>query len=111
MAVRLITGSTVTVTAAGTAVIVDTTVPPQKAVSSVLIQADFANTGRVYVGDENVTAENGYFLEPGNSIEISGDNRTLGQDEVILTDLYIDADNAGSKVRVGFFVKRKGPNW
>lgn len=110
MAVKMMTGSVIPVPVAGTAVPLDAATPTARAASSVLIQAEFGNTGTIYIGDSTVTTTTGFALCPGDSMEISGDNRTFGQDEVIVNDLFVNADSAGDKVRVGFFVKRKGTN-
>ena len=110
MAVKLTTGLVISVTVAGTAVPLNTATPIPRAASSVLIQADFSNTGSVYIGDSTVTTSTGFELPAGGSIEIGGDHRRLGQDEIILNDLFVNADTSNDKVRVGFFVKRKGTN-
>lgn len=78
---------TATVAAAGVRVQVSAASVPAKSVS---IQADTANAGDIYVGDNTVAAANGYILHQGQSIEMDIDDLNL---------VYIDAANNGDSVR------------
>lgn len=68
-----------TVTTAGTRVALGTDVVN----SSLIIKADPANTGKIYVGDVTVTSSNGFILAAGDQIIIDEAGR--------LMDIYIDA--------------------
>lgn len=110
MATKFVTGTVVTVPTAGDAVQLLTSTPAARAAASILVQAQYSNTGYIYIGDENVTDTDGLMLGPGETIEFGGNDRRSGQDELILSDLYITSDVDGESVRVGFFVRRPGPN-
>ena len=107
MAVKLTTTAAITVAAAGTAVTVSAI---NRAVSSVIIQAEDGNTGNIFVGDSTVDSSNGIILTPGEATEISGDDRRSGLDELILSDVFVDAATNGDAVRVAFFARRSGTN-
>ena len=111
MALILRTGNTVSIAIAGVAVQLNSSTPNARTAASVLVQSDLDNANRIYIGDSSVAISNGFILTPGDSIEITGDQRKNGQDEVIINDIYIVGTGVGDKVRVGYFIKRSGPNW
>lgn len=100
---KLITLDAVVVAAAGTAVPISATVIRS---GSVIIEAHPDNTGDMYVGDSNVDATNGITLQPGQSVEISGNHLRNGDDEIILSDIYVDAATNGDEVRVSYLGRR-----
>jgi hypothetical protein len=102
MAAKLALPGTITVTTAGTRVPLSATSLPT---NSVLIQADTANTGYIYVGDSTVASTNGHVLSAGDAIEIRIDvNGRV--DEVDLADIYVDASVNSQKARVSV-IRRK----
>lgn len=97
MAQKVKLGSVVTVATAGTAVALDSS---PIASSSIVVQSDPTNTGRMYVGDSTVDSTNGVVLEPGQTFEFEGDDRRGGGDEYRLDEIFVDAAVNGEKVRV-----------
>ncbi len=96
MAAGLVTKSAVTVTTAGTRVVLSATT---LWCNSIIVQADTANTGYVYIGDSSVASTNGIALAAGESysITISVNGRN---DEIDLGLLYADTSVNSNKVRV-----------
>lgn len=103
MAIKLKTGTVVTVTTAGTRVQISSQV---RAVSSILIQGDESNKGNIYLGDDTVTASNGQAIGPGKGAEISGDQRPSGTEELFINELYLDASKDGDKARISYFIRK-----
>lgn len=101
MAIKLKTGSVVTVVTAGIAVPISTTLVR---VASVVLQSDVGNTKNVFFGDSTVSETNGQALGPGESAEITGPHRPGGTDELLLDDLFVDSIRNGAQVRVAFFI-------
>lgn len=101
MAIKPVTSSVVTVASAGTAVAVSATATP---ITSILIEADRANTGNIFVGDSAVDSTNGTELTPGGSISYQSDEPQT--DEFILSDFFVDAATNGDKARVHFTKRR-----
>ena len=110
MATKLVTGTPVSVPVPGTAVPLTAASPLPRATTSLVLQSDPDNKKDIYVGDSTVTALNGLVISPGSIIEFAGIDRRLGQDELIINDIHIDAVNADEFVRVAFFVRRSGVN-
>jgi hypothetical protein len=77
----------------------------QLMVSSVTIQADFNNTGRVAFGGSNVTPSNGAEIPPGDSASVGDEYRAGHTDEIDLNKLYVTSSVAGSVVRVVYTKK------
>ena len=100
MALKIVTSSPTTVTTAGTAVEISANIT---AIRSIVLQADAANTGIVYVGDSSVTSSNGIQLKAGDSVSITPDNK---DNELVISDLYVNADTNGSIVRVSYETNR-----
>ena len=75
-----------TVTTAGARVALGTDVVN----SSLVIKADPANTGKIYIGDVTVTSSNGFILTAGDQIIIN----EVGK----LADIYIDGSANTQKV-------------
>lgn len=104
MALKLKTDSAVNVATAGTRVQLTSS---DTIFSSIIIQAKSANTGIIYVGDSSVSSANGLELSAGESLEISGDLRNEGQtDELVMSDLWIDASVNGEGVKIARYIKR-----
>lgn len=76
----------VNVTTAGTAVSLGSS---QSLNDGVVIKANEANTGNIYVGDSSVSSSNGLVLEAGESVMV-------GIDDV--SKVYIDSDNDGEGI-------------
>jgi len=101
MAVKAITGTVVTIAAAGTAQQASTTAIP---ISSITFQAESGNTGNTFIGDSTVDSTDGLVLEPGLDITFTVvDSQT---DEFILSDFWIDAATNGDKVRFSYIKRR-----
>lgn len=90
--------SVVTVATPGTRVQLSAT--PVLDSASIIIQADTANTGNVYVGDVTVTSLNGILLPPGAAISLDGDEVGGNYLQIDADKVYIDAATSGNKVRV-----------
>lgn len=102
MSQKLKTGSVVNVPASGTRVALSST---ELKSSNIVVQAASGNTNKIYVGDSTVTATNGISLEPGQTINVTGDVRRGGGDEYDLSDIFVDADTNDDKVRVMFSIR------
>ena len=100
---KVITGTTQTVTTNGTRVQLSSTATT---VLSVIVQADGANTGALYVGDSTVSSTDGLQLSPGQSISINAELVGGNSDGFTLTDIYIDSDSNGSKARFAYITRR-----
>lgn len=103
MTQKMFTLPVVTVAAAGTRVPLTA---GHVVASTCVVEADPANTGYVYVGDDTVTSTNGMALLPGDSVTIESDKIKSGNEEIFLEDIYVDAQTSGNKVRVQY-LKRK----
>ena len=55
----------------------------------IVVKADSANTGKIYVGDSSVTTTNGYVLEAGEGISFEIDD---------VSKVYVVADTDNQKV-------------
>ena len=90
----------ITVAAAGTRQQVSST---RIIASSVLIQADHDNTGKIYVGDSAVSATRTLaVLEAGESVEIDSEVFNGRGQQYDLSQIYVDASVSADKVRVGY---------
>ena len=103
MALRFVTMAELDIPTAGTAVQVSASAIP---VSTVIFQADPANTGAVYVGDSAVAATRGIVLNPGDITSISADRLGQTGQELRLSDFYVDAATNGNDVRVSYIKSR-----
>jgi len=86
----VIAGGAKTVSAAGTAEAISSTV---SGVTSLIIRAKTANTGVIYVGDSTVSSSDNAGIEAGVSIDFP-----LHLSPVSLTNVYIDASVTGEGV-------------
>lgn len=93
----------VTVTTAGSRVRLTTSDIPA---TSIAIVADPLNTLNVYVGDSTVSASTGFPLAPGDVMPLSADRTRGYSEEMMLSDIYVDADTNGNKVRVFYLGRR-----
>jgi hypothetical protein len=66
----------------------------------VMIQADKANSGNVFIGDDTVTTSIGIELDAGESISLADIGVAKGIHEWDLTKIYAIADGAAQKIRV-----------
>lgn len=70
---------------------------------SVIITASSTNSGIIYVGDSSVTSSNGVELKAGEALSISARMAgRSGNDDVDLSQIWIDASSSGSAVRVAY---------
>lgn len=103
MAQKLFTSTIVTVVTAGTRVALSSVPTP---VTSILIEADIGNTDNIYVGDDSVDSTNGIRLVPGESVSVGSDQIPRQDDELFLSDVFLDADTNGDKARIQFIKRR-----
>lgn len=104
MALKLTQLGQVTVTSAGTRVQITATSTPTYYVT---IQADPGNSGTIYVGDSSVSSTVcAAALSAGASIRIEGPKYRNSTDEVVLSDIYVDASANSQKVNVGYLKNR-----
>lgn len=104
MAVKLFTLAQVSVASAGTRVQVSATSTP---VSTIIFAAPAANTGKIYIGDSDVSATRYAFeVSPGAAAAISADYAGGSGEEFILSDFYVDAATSGDDLNVSY-VKRR----
>ena len=87
----------VTVVSAGVAYPI--TASPQY-VASVSLQANYNNGGRVSVGGENVTNDNGILLDKGESAVIERPANTRDDIEIEAGSIYVTSTSSGDIVRV-----------
>lgn len=73
---------------------------------SVIISADSLNTGKVYVGDSSVSSTNGVELSAGEDIILDADYLGNAEDELDLSDIYVDTASNGNKVRIQYFTRK-----
>lgn len=105
MALLLSTSSVVVVTTAGTRVPLSLEARP---LPSIVIQGNVTNKRNIYLGDSTVTRTNGIAIGPGETVEITGSEAGSATEELIFSDLYIDADVSGESVRIAFFKRKPG---
>lgn len=75
--------------------------------SGIIFQANDANTGKIYIGDNTVTSSNGIFIGPGQTYVVSSQSLDGVMDaELILSDYYLDADTSGNSCRVHYLTVR-----
>ncbi len=86
-----------TVASAGTA---EAIVASPVRAASILIQADVDNTGNMYLGDSTVDDSNGIEVAPGQVIEWTGDQARGIEQQIDMSQIYVDADNDGEGIRI-----------
>jgi hypothetical protein len=96
MAEKLYVGGSQSVSSAGTRVQLSSSSVP---VNSIIIQADSGNTGLIYVGDSSAASANGIILGAEDSLIISGSDRRGSIDQLLPSDIYIDASASSQGVR------------
>ena len=102
MAAKIEARSVVTVVSGGTAVPLSATSLP---VSSIIIQAEYTNIGRVSIGDSAVTTSTGIEIGPGDTFTLNIESLAkVG--EFDLADVYVVSNTAGDKVRL-LILRRK----
>lgn len=97
MAQTLKTLAVATVAAAGTAIQINATNTPAASIS---IQANASNLGNIYVGDSTVDSTTGQVLIAGQQLSLTPEQRSKYGDELIVSDIFIDADNNGESARI-----------
>lgn len=103
MAYKLRTSSVVTVASAGTAQPLSAT---SVLATDIIIMADHANGGRIFVGDSTVSSTTGQFLAAGESLTISTATVRGTADDFDLADIYVDAATNGDKARVAYIARK-----
>ena len=76
-------------------------------VTNITIQWAPTNAGNLYIGDSLVTATRGLILNAANPVaNISVDDTEADEDKIYinLMDIWIDAANAGDKVKLSYLV-------
>lgn len=103
--IKLFTLPEATVTTAGTRVQLSAT---DIRITTLIVQADPANTGNIFIGDDNVASNRASaVLEPDASFVITADaSGRSGWEEFTLSDFYIDSSANGDKAYVSY-VKRR----
>lgn len=102
MALKLYTLAQITVATSGTEQQVSATATP---ISTLVVTAPAANTGKIYVGDSDVSTTRGIEVAPGATVSITADYSGTGE-ELILSDFYIDAATDGDKANVSYMKRR-----
>lgn len=105
MPVRVRTFDPVTCSSANTAYPLVAYAQTRQYVTSVSVQAEATNVGKVYLGDSSVTTSNGVFVEAGDSIEITADIGGKHSDEFALDQVYVTSGTSGNAVRIIAFVR------
>lgn len=77
--------------------------------SSVVFEADAANTGKIFFGDSTVTVNNGQSISPGSKFEVSFDNQYGNNNIFDLANFYFDTATTSNVVRV-CYIKWITPN-
>lgn len=103
--IKLFTLPEVTVTTAGTRVQISAV---DTRITTILIQADPANTGKIYVGDDLVSSTRASSVLSANASEaITSDaSGRGGWEEFTLSDFYLDASVNGDKAYVSYIKRR-----
>ncbi len=70
--------------------------------SSITIQADYNNVGRISVGGSTLTVNNGIQVEKGESAVIEYPNSGNYTDEFDLSAIYITSASAGDSARITY---------
>lgn len=104
MATKYLTLDPVTVTTAGTPVVLSSSVIYA---SSIILEGDTLNTGNCYWGDSNVSATKGNSIKAEQPYAITADlmrhDLSHGNNQKLdMSQIYIDADTNGNKVRVSY---------
>lgn len=105
MSIKLFTAPEKTVTTAGTRVQVSAV---DTIITSLVVQADPGNTGRIYIGDDAVSSTRAAgALVAGQFWTISPDaSGRGGQEEYTLSDFWLDGSTSGDKAYISY-VKRR----
>lgn len=77
--------------------------------SSVIFEADSANTGKVYFGDSTVTTSTGQSISAGQKFTVSFDNQYGNNNIFDLSYFYFATDTTSNVVRV-LYIKWITPN-
>jgi len=103
MSVKQFTIPEVTIVTAGTRVPISTS---DLLATDIIVTADPSNSGTIVVGDVTVTSNNGQPLSPGESYIISTPTLRGTVEAFVLSDVYVDSDASGDKVRVAYLSRR-----
>lgn len=74
-------------------------------VYEVTIQSLRDNTGTQYVGDENVDADNGMEVLPGDPVVIELPARARATDQFYINEVYVDSSTSGAEFRVSAWIR------
>lgn len=102
MAIKLEIQPVVTISSGGTSKPLSTTSIP---VTSVIIQAEYTNVGRISIGDAAVTSNTGMEIGPGDTFTISMES-IYKTGEFDLADIYVVSSTSGDSVRVMTFRRK-----
>ncbi len=104
MALKFYPLADVSMSSAGSAVQISTTIAGQP---SIIVQAPSGNTGSIYIGDSTVTPTKGIELIASASLSLDGSFLKHSSDEVFLLDLYA-CQSAGSvnKLKVAYLGRK-----
>jgi hypothetical protein len=95
---KIVTLPPITVVSAGTRVKIDAAAQDVK---GVIVQADSANTGKIFVGDITVTSSNGFTLNAREALAIDPASPN-NPAEMDISTIYVDSDTSGSIVRITY---------
>jgi hypothetical protein len=79
--------------------------PTPMMVYSATLQGISTNTGTQYLGDTNVTANNGILFSGSDVVEIDGPPSLKGQEQFDLSKMYVISDAAGCEIRVAAWIR------
>ena len=71
------------------------------------VKAKLGNTLLVYLADDTVDSSLGTELSPGAGVEITGEDIRGTDQEIDLSEIYIDADTDGNAVTVLYLARKK----
>lgn len=102
MAIKIETSSVITIDIGGVA---KQLASAPIAVTSVIIQAEYTNVGRISIGSANVTSSTGIEIGPGDTFSLTVESiKDIG--ELLLNDIYVVSNTAGDKVRVMIYRRK-----
>lgn len=100
MAQKIYTLPAVTISTAGTPVPLTTNAGIIG--TSIIIAADKANTGKIYLGGVGVSSANGQELDPGDTFEIVADSLNGRNQEIFLSEIYLDTETNNNIARIQY---------
>lgn len=102
MAIKIATQAVVTIDSGGVA---KQLASSPIAVTSVIIQAEYNNVGRISIGDSTVTTSTGIEIGPGDTFSLTVESiKDIG--ELLLNDIYVISNTAGDAVRLMIYRRK-----